>query len=282
MTFDRARASALVLSLIVLLTIPCMGFGQWLNYPDPRIPRTKDGNPNLAAPAPRLNGKPDVSGLWQAEKTPEREYDSVLGNGFRALQVDTHDITKYAVNVLWGIKPEDEPLRPEAASILKHHLESPREFPLTQCLPGGIPLAMLVFTFRVIQTSQEIVMLSETADPPRQIHTDGRPLPRDPGPTWMGYSVGHWEGDTLVVDTMGLNDRAWLDVLGHPRSESMRITERYHRRDFGHMDLEITFSDPKYYTRPFTIKTGLRLVPDSDVLEYVCNENEKDRPHLGE
>src|SRR5215813_2654879 len=109
MTFDRARASALVLALIALLTIPCMGFGQWLNYPDPRIPRTKDGKPNLAVPTPRLNGKPDVSGLWQAEKTPEREYDSVLGNGFRALQVDTHDITKYAVNVLWGIKPEDEP-----------------------------------------------------------------------------------------------------------------------------------------------------------------------------
>ena len=124
-------------------------------------------------------------------------------------------------------------------------------------------------------------MLSESADPPRQIHTDGRPLPTDPDPTWMGYSVGHWEGDTLVVETNGLNDRAWLDAFGHPRSESMRITERYRRRDFGHMDLEITFNDPKYYTRPFTMKTGLRFMPDSDLLEYVCAENEKDRIHLG-
>ena len=254
---------------------------QWLNYPDARTPRTKDGRPNLTAPAPRLNGKRDVSGLWQAERTPEREYDSVLGNGFTALQVDTHDITKYVLNVFWGMKAEEEPLQPEAASILKHRRQSPLEYPHTQCLPGGIPLALLVFTFKIIQTPDQIVMLSETADPPRQIHTDGRPLPKDPDPTWMGYSVGHWEGDTLVVDTVGLNDRAWLDGFGHPRSESMRITERYRRRDFGHMDLEITFNDPKYYTRPFTIKTGVRLIPDSDLLEYVCAENEKDRSHLG-
>jgi hypothetical protein len=254
---------------------------QWLNYPDARIPRTKDGKPNLTAPAPRLNGKPDVSGLWQAERSPAREYDSVLGNGFTALQVDTHDITKNVLNVFWGMKAEEEPLRPEAVAILKHRMQSALEYPHTQCLPGGIPLALLVFTFKMIQTPQEIVLLSETADPPRQIHTDGRPLPKDPDPTWMGYSVGHWQGDTLVVDTIGLNDRAWLDAFGHPRSESMHMTERYRRRDFGHMDLEITFNDPKYYTRPFTIKTGLRLMPDSDLLEYVCNENEKDRTHLG-
>ena len=112
---------------------------QWLNYPDARTPRTKDGRPNLTAPAPRLNGKPDVSGLWQAERTPEREYDSVLGNGFTALQVDTHDITKYVLNVFWGMKAEEEPLQPEAASILEHRRQSPLEYPHTQCLPGGIP-----------------------------------------------------------------------------------------------------------------------------------------------
>ena len=254
---------------------------QWLNYPNAQTPRTKDGKPNLTAPAPRLNGKPNLSGLWQAERTAEREYNSVLGNAFTALQVDTHDITKYVLNVFWGMKPEEEPLRPEAAAIVKHRMQSPLEYPHTQCLPGSIPLALLVFTFKIIQTPGEIVMLSETADPLRQIHTDGRPLLKDPDPTWMGYSVGHWEGDTLIVDTIGLNDRAWLDAFGHPRSESMQITERYRRRDFGHMDLEITFNDPKYYTRPFTIKTGLRLIPDSDLLEYVCAENEKDRARLG-
>jgi hypothetical protein len=274
------RNQSTVIGIMLVAAVTC-AHAQWLNYPDARIPRTKDGKPNLTAPVPRLNGKPDVSGLWQAERTPEREYDSVLGNGFTAVQVDTHDITKYVLNVFWGMKPEDEPLRPEAVSIVKHRRESPLEYPHTQCLPGGIPLALLVFTFKIIQMPQEIVMLSESADPPRQIHTDGRPLPKDPDPTWMGYSVGRWEGDTLVVDTVGLNDRAWLDAFGHPRSESMHITERYRRHDFGHMDLEITFNDSKYYTRPFTIKTALRLIPDSDLLEYVCNENERDRPHLG-
>jgi hypothetical protein len=250
---------------------------QWLNYPDPKTPRTKDGKPNLTAPLPRLNGKPDISGLWEAEKTPASEYERVLGKDFANLQIDTYDITKYVLNVFWGTKPEDEPLRPEAASIMKGR--SPLQYPHVNCLPGSIPVALLVFTFKIIQAPQEIVMLTES-DLPREIHTDGRPLPKDPNPTWMGYSVGRWEGDTFVVETAGLNDKAWLDAFGHPRSESMHITERYLRRDFGHMDLEINFNDPKYYTRPFSIKTGLRLIPDSDLLEYVCNENEQDRPHL--
>lgn len=254
---------------------------QWLKYPDPRIPRTKDGKFNLTAPAPRLNGKPDLSGLWQAERTPDSEYESVLGKGFASIQVDTNDITKNVLNLFWGLKPEAEPIRPEGAAILKHRQQSPLEYPHVQCLPGSIPLAMLVFTFKMIQAPRELVMLAETGDPPRQIYTDGRSLPKDPEPTWMGYSVGKWQGDTLVVETNGLNDRGWLDGFGHPRSESMRITERYRRRDFGHMDLEMTFDDPKFYTRPFAVKAGFQLIPDSDLLEYVCNENEKDRVHLG-
>ena len=138
-----------------------------------------------------------------------------------------------------------------------------------------------IYAFKMIQAPREIVLLSETGDPARQIYTDGRPLPKDPDPSWMGYSVGKWEGDTLVVETVGFTERAWLDGFGHPRSESMRITERYRRRDFGHMDLDISFDDPKYYTRTFTMKESLRLIPDSDTIEYVCGENEKDRAHLG-
>ena len=273
------RTITTIIGIVLAGTFTCAQ-AQWLNYPDTRIPRTKDGKPNLSAPAPRLNGKPDVSGLWQTERQPASEYNLILP-GFTDVQPDTHDVTPNVINVFWGMKPEEEPLRPEGAALLKHRLQNSREYPHTQCLPGSIPLALLVFTFKMIQTPQEIVQLSETADPPRQIHTDGRPLPKDPDPTWMGYSVGRWEGDTLVVETAGLNDKAWLDAFGHPRSESMRITERYRRRDFGHMDLEITFNDPKYYTRTFTLKLALKLMPDSDMLEYVCNENERDRPHLG-
>ena len=156
--------------------------------------------------------------------------------------------------------------------------------PYSRYLPNGIPAGIFVLAFKMIQASQEIVILFEGGDPPRQIHTDGRSLPRDPKdpePSWMGYSVGKWDRDTLAVETIGFNEQSWLDGAGHPRSESMHITEHYRRRDFGHMDLEVTLEDPTYYTRPFTLKTQLNLIPDSDVLEFVCGENEKDRAHVG-
>jgi hypothetical protein len=146
-----------------------------------------------------------------------------------------------------------------------------------QCLPAG-PRAMIMGgggPARIMQLPRMIAILYEDLTY-RQIFMDGRALPNDPNPSWMGYSIGHWDGDTLVVATTGFNERAWLDNFGHPRSESMRITERYRRRDFGHMDLEMTFDDAKYYTKPFSFKTALNLAPDDDVLEYVCTENEKD------
>jgi hypothetical protein len=203
-----------------------------------------------------------------------------LGADLVKEQIDLSDITKHAINVFWGTKPEDEPLRPEAASILQQRVRTPVDRPLTHCLPIGIPAVMLTYAFKMVQTPQEIVMLSETGDPSRQIYTDGRRLPSELEPAWMGYSVGQWEGDTLVVETIGFKEKSWLDFLGHPRSEAMRITERYRRRDCGHMDLEVTIDDPKYYTRAVTFKAGLRLIPDSDVLEFVCAENEKDRAHM--
>jgi hypothetical protein len=140
---------------------------------------------------------------------------------------------------------------------------------------------MLIAPFKIVQASREIVMVLEDAGPPRQIHTDGRPLPKDPEPSWLGSSSGKWQGQTLAIETAGFNGKSWLDGLGHPLSESMHVTEQYRRRDFGHMDLEMTFDDPKSYTRPFTVKLQMRLIPDgSDIFEYVCAENEKDRLHL--
>jgi len=160
----------IVISLmgITLAGIFTCAYAQWPNDPDPRIPRTKDGKPNLTAPAPRLNGKPDISGVWQAERSPASEYDRVLGEGFAALQPDTHDITTNFLNVFWGMKPEEEPLRPEAAAIVNHRRQSPLESPFTQCLPGGIPATLLVQTFKIIQTPQEIVMLPEIDASTRQ------------------------------------------------------------------------------------------------------------------
>ena len=132
----------------------------------------------------------------------------------------------------------------------------------------------------MIQTPIEIVMILEDNNPPRQIYTDGRKLPADPEPMWMGYSAGKWEGDTLVVYSSGFNDRTWLDAFGHPHSESLHIVERFRRTNFGHMDIEVTIDDPEMYTQPFTVKFPARLLPDTDTLESVCAENERDRTHL--
>jgi hypothetical protein len=272
-------ALTLKLSAILLVGATLPLAAQWLNYPDARIPHKKNGTPNLTAPAPRRDGKPDLSGVWQAERTPISEYTRVLGDNIAYLQIDLNDASKYALDIFWGLKRAEQPLRPEAVERMKQ-LASQGP-PAARCLPTGVPTGLFFYPFKTIQTPGEIVVLFGEGDPPRQIYTDGRSLPADPQPSWMGYSVGKWEGDTLAVETNGFTDASWLDGSGHPRSEQMRIRELYHRRDVGHMDLEVTFEDPKYYTRPFTIKTGLDLIPDSDILEFVCAENEKDRAHMG-
>jgi hypothetical protein len=255
-------------------------YAQWLSFPTPGTPRTRDGKANLAAPAPRApDGKPDLSGVWEPEPTPLSELTRVLGEHFADLQLDQRETTKYTVNLFWDLKPEEYPLRPEAAAIVKQRGQMPG--PTESCLPGGIPFTMLITPFKMVQAPREIVMLFEHPDPPRQIHTDGRPLPKNPDPSWLGSSTGTWQGKTLVVETVGFNGKSWLDEFGHPLSESMHLTERFLRRDFGHMDVEMTFDDPKFYTRPFKVNLPMRLIPDSDVLEDVCAENEKDRIHLG-
>ena len=257
--------------------------GQWLNYPAPGTPRTKDGKPNLSAKAPRLAGKPDLSGVWQVERPAKGEIERMLGGDVLGYLVPGDDIrmfSKYFFNILADFKPEESPLRPEATEIMRNR-QKERITPDERCLPVGVPRAELIgFPFKIVQTPGLLVMLFEADNSRRQIYTDGRKLPVDPNPAWMGYSVGRWEGDELVVDSAGFTDKVWIDTFGHPVSESLRVQERFTRRDFGHMDLEITITDPKMYTRPITFKVTELLVPDSDILEYFCTENEKDRAHM--
>jgi len=278
------RNTCHVITVMAILSAGALicAHAQWLNYPDPRTPHTRDGRPNLSAPGPRLNGKPDLSGLWEIDQTPYSELRRVLPDEFFEQQVDLPTAhSKYLVNLMWDFKPEEDPSRPEAVALVKARQETgARDLPESRCLPNSVPFTLMILPFKIVQTPQQMVMLFEHYDPARQIYTDGRPLPQDPNPSWMGYSTGRWQGDTLVVESAGFNDQSWLDVSGHPRSESMRLTERYHRRDFGHMDIEVTVNDPKYYTRAFTVKLPFHLIPDSDVLEAVCAENEKDRAHL--
>ena len=255
-------------------------YAQWLHR-DLRTPRTRDGKPNLTAPSPRLNGKPDLSGVWEAMRPAAdalRSYTGASAPDVVNLQIDQLDASDIHRNVFFGMKREQEPLKPEAIAILsKRQNEQP---PQVHCLPQGVPGLMLSYAFKLIQTPRELIVIPESQEPPRQIYLDGRDLPKDADPTWMGYSVGKWEGDTLVVQTTGFKEEGWLDNVGHPRGQSMLITERFHRRDFGHIDLEILYEDPKYYTRPFTNTTTLNLIPDSDIIEFVCTENEKDIEHL--
>jgi len=261
--------------LLFAVTLPLAA--QWSDYRDPQTPR-KHGKPDLTAAAPRLNGKSDLSGVWRAERPPLSEITSALGSEFTNQQVDINDVGKYYLNVFWGLKPDREPLRPEAIAVLKERASVPN--PTSRCLPAGLPGGLFIYAFKMIQTPREIVMLPESGDPPRQIYMDGRSLPVNAQPSWTGYSVAKWQGETLVVQTTGFTEDSWLDGFGHPRSETMRITESYRRRDFGHMDLEVSIEDPKYYTRPFSFKTQLNLIADADVLEYICAENEKDRAHV--
>jgi hypothetical protein len=256
---------------------------QWLNYPTPGTPRMRDGKPNLTAPAPRaLDGKPDLSGVWHVQPSGLAEMKRLFGDGVGVSGVpgmEPDTISKYAVNILLDFKPDESPIRPEAAEILRRR--APGSNPADRCLPIGIPAAGLVSEPRkIVQSPKMIVIMYESDGTHRQIYTDGRILPKEVAqPSWLGYSAGKWDGDTLIVETAGFNDKTWLDLSGHPHSEALHITERYHRRDFGHLDVEMTFDDPLMYTQPFTIKFTEELWADSDVFEYFCNENERDRAH---
>lgn len=237
----------------VTLALSMPAAGQWLHYKTPGIPRTADGSPDLKAAASKTaDGKPDLSGIWRG------------------------DPGGYGLNMAAELEPSE--IQPWAEKLYKQRLEDlGKDSPSYRCMPQIGPYTSFGM-FKILQTPTVIGVLSE-GGVYRQVLTDGRPLPEDPNPTWMGYSVGHWDGDTLVVESAGFNDQTWLDA-GHPHSEQLRVTERFRRKDFGHMELKMTFSDPKIYSRSWTIDVELELVPDTELLEYVCNENEKDVKHF--
>jgi len=189
---------------------------------------------------------------------------------------------KYLVNLAADLKPGEVPFQPWAESLYKERLENhSKDDPLARCLPHGVPRINAVpAPLKVFQTPGTTIFLYEANTLYRQIFTDGRALPVDPNPTWLGYSIGAWDGDTFVVRTAGFNGKAWLDISGHPASEDLHVIERFQRRDFGHLDLEITIDDSKAYTRPWSVRQSLVLEPDTEIIEYICNENNLDPPHM--
>lgn len=262
---------------------------QWLNFPTPGTPRTRDGKPNLSAPAPRTSGgKPDLTGVWMHEITTIAEVKRLFGDflddaikvSVPGMEIGTQH--KYGFNILIDFKPGESPLRPAAASLMRRRGEN--DNPAAVCADiAGIPLAgLLSEPIKIVQAPRLTMILYEVDNLHRQIYTDGRTLPKEfDFPAYLGYSVGHWERDVFVVETAGFNDKTSLDLIGHPHSDALRITERFHRRDFGHLDVEMTFDDPQMYSKPFTLKIPHDLLADADIFESFCNQNEKDSVHLG-
>jgi len=255
----HARSSSILVAVLAAAVLAAMPVSaQYLKHPDPKTPRLPDGTPNLAAPVPRQgDGKPDLNGLWNA--------------------VDGRFLTNISRRA--GIDP---PFTPWAAALFKERQDNEgRDRPAGRCLPHTIPDAMLVpnYPWKVVQTPGLTIILFENFTQFRQIFTDGRDYPKERAPTWFGYSLGKWDGDTFVVETLGFNDKSWLDDGGHPRSEAMKVTERFRRKDYGHLEVEFTFDDSKAYTKPWSVTVPFVLLPDTDIIENIC-ENEKDVQHI--
>ena len=230
---------------------------QWLQHRTPGIPRTADGKPNLTAPAPRTaDGKPDLTGIWDTFG------DTAVGS--------------VAVRKAGDLKPAD--VQPWAQALVKERAENfGKDNPHYRCLPEGPNYAAAGGMKRFIQTPAMIAILNEDLTY-RQIFMDGRALETEPNPSWMGFSVGRWDGDTLVVESNGFNDRSWL-LGGYPHTEGLHTTERYRRTDFGHMDISVTFQDPEAYAKPWTVPVHATLTADTELLESVCNPTDHDLQH---
>jgi hypothetical protein len=258
---------------IVLAAAPAVVFGQWLGYPTPGVPRTPDGKPNLAAPPPRLDGKPDFSGMWG--------WINVNGPWCGAECTDTQ-ISREFINIASSLKTP-VPYQPWAAELVKRRRVEQGLDPNVHCMPRGAPRIWTDDYYkRIFMVQGRMIILTERNMQYRQIFLDGRTLPKDPNPTWNGYSTAHWDGDTLVVETAGFRDDLWLDASGNPLTEQGRLIERIRRPTYGNLEVEMTINDSKAYTAPWTVKMTQPLVLDSELIDYYCLENERDAAHMRE
>ena len=241
-----------------MMVIGCSSFlAQWTRVPPSATPTTPDGKPNLSAPAPRLpDGKPDFSGIWNSPPG-------------------------YLRNLAKDLKPEEVSFQPWAKALYDERAAGLhwKEEPDANCLPQGLPKILVApAPWRVVQTPGYIVFVHEAFNLWWQAFMDGRQFVPHPDvqPTWHGYSTARWEGDSLVVDSQGFNGRVWLDQLGKPSTEALHVTTRFRRKDFGHMEIGITIDDPKAYTKPWGATVEVTLAPNTELMEFICLENEKD------
>jgi hypothetical protein len=243
-------------AVLVLCTVAVVD-AQWIKLPTPGLPRHANGKPNLDAPVPRTaDGKPDFSGLWKNDGG-DRYYNNILAD------LKTSDVAPWAHEL-----------------FMKRSLEFGKDSMETQCLPlGPAYLTTRYRDYRIVQTPT-LIMVAYEDGMHRQIWMDGRSLEPEPNPTWMGYSVGRWDGDTLVVESNGFTERSWLDFGGHPHTEALRITERYTRRTVGRLEVQITLTDAKVFAKPITLTIPIKLLPDTEMLEGFCENHHKSRERM--
>jgi hypothetical protein len=265
------RAQAIVVIISLFFAMPSSLSGHWLRYPTAGVPKTPEGRPDLTARTPRTaDGKPDLSGVW-----------ANVGYGAPGQEGTGPTPKTVFFDLAFGMSGTP-PFQPWAAKVAaQRRYDEAKDNPDARCLPLG-PLQMLAHPLpkKILQMPGLVVLLHERNMEFRQIFTDGRRLPEDPQPSWYGYSMGRWEGDTLVVETNGLRDGLWADFYGSPLTDQARMTERYRRPNYGTLHIQVTIDDPKAYTRPWTVNVDQRIALDTDLLEYACLENEKDVPRL--
>ena len=253
----RIRAAAIAV-LLVAASVPSAA--QWKNLPKDGLPVGPDGKVNLSAPAPRTaSGRPDLSGIFSSSY-------------------------KYFQNLAADLGLQNVPMTDEAKKIHAARVTGllGYEEPDAHCLPQGVPkINNAPVPFRIVQTDRLVVIVYEAFNLWRQVHLDNRDWADDLNPSWMGFSKGRWDGDTLVVETRGLNGKQWLDHGGLPASDKLTVVERFRRPTLGRLEIDVTITDPTYYTKPWTAPTVLRLMPDTELFEFICNENERSTPHMG-
>ena len=247
------------IAALAALSIAAPISGQSPDSRSPNVPRTSDG-------------KVDLSGIWMADPDPKGKPE---GTEYEVKPPFFMDLTRY-------LDPKDFAMLPEAQKLYNERVASQGKLSTeAHCVPVGVPgINTFLFPFKIIQTQPLIVILYEKDTTYRQIFMDGRNLPQDPDPRYMGHSIGRWDGDTLAVESIGFIDRGFLDRIGHPYSDKLHLTERIQRSDFGHLSIEMTIDDPKTYRNPFKYTESYHLLADTDFYEFFCTQNEKDTIHF--
>jgi hypothetical protein len=255
--------------VLAALLVSAPAAAQWVGYPTAHVPRKADGKVEMTAPAPRLaNGKPDFTGIWISDRTePGQETIS-----------DTSSLPSGRHMANMGVDMEGGlPYQPWQLPIVKKRTENLAiDDPHIRCLPDFFLRAYgLPHMLKWVHTPDLLVMLNEMNAGYRQVFTDGRALPDEPSPSWQGYSSARWDGDTLVVDTIGMRDDTWIDWNGSVVTEAAKIHEEIRRLDFGHIEIKATVDDPKGYTKPWTVTLRQRIVVDAELIDEICLENEQ-------